>query len=184
MGDDPLQKAFASTRAVLAAIGPDALGGSTPCRSWTVGELINHTIAAPRVGAHMLLGQEPPADDIDFAAGDFVAAYDESVTVTLDAFAVPGVLEKTVQLPFAEVPGAFLRQMITTDQFTHGWDLARATGQPTDLDPDLAAQLLEQADIPDQFRGEDGAAPFGPVVTAPDEAGTADKLAAYLGRQL
>ena len=184
MGDDPLQKAFASTRAVLAAIGPDALGDSTPCRSWTVGELINHTIAAPRVGAHMLLGQEPPADDIDFAAGDFVAAYDESVTVTLDAFAVPGVLEKTVQLPFAEVPGAFLRQMITTDQFTHGWDLARATGQPTDLAPGVAERLLAVAkmSLPDAMRGPDGQAPFGPAVVVADDAPAADRLAGFMGR--
>ena len=184
MGDDALQKAFSSTRAVLTTIGPDALGGSTPCRSWTVAELINHTVAAPRVGAHMLLGQEPPADDINFAAGDFVAAYDESVALTTEAFAVPDALERMVQLPFAEVPGALLRQMITTDQFTHGWDLARATGQPTDLDPELATLLLDQAAIPDQFRGEDGAAPFGPVLPAPDGSTAADKLAAHLGRQI
>lgn len=184
MGGDALQKAFASTRAVLTTIGPDALAGPTPCRSWTVAELINHTIAAPRYGACALLGQEAPADDIDFAAGDFVAAYDESITRTLEAFAAPGALERSVQLPIAEVPGAFLRQMIVTDQFTHGWDLARATGQPTDLDPELATLLLEQAAIPDQFRGADGAAPFGPVLPAPDGASAADKLAAHLGRQL
>jgi len=38
-----------------------------------------------------------------------------------------------------------------SDQFQHGWDLARATGQAANLDPDVAAKLLEfaQMAIPD-----------------------------------
>ena len=70
------------------------------------------------------------------------------------------------------------------EQFTHGWDLARATGQPTDLDPGLAAGLLSQARlaIPDAYRGPDGQALFGPAREAPAGAGPADQLAAFLGR--
>lgn len=40
------------------------------------------------------------------------------------------------------VADAVLRNLATMEQFTHGWDLARATGQPADLDPVLAACLL------------------------------------------
>jgi len=77
-----------------------------------------------------------------------------------------------------------VRRMAALDQFTHGWDLARAIGYPTDLDPDLAAQLLDQARmaITDAYRGPDGEAPFGPAAQAPAGAGPADQLAAYLGR--
>jgi hypothetical protein len=32
-------------------------------------------------------------------------------------------------------PGAALLGLAATEQFTHGWDLARAIGQHTDLDP-------------------------------------------------
>ncbi|MHB8438333.1 MAG: TIGR03086 family metal-binding protein [Acidimicrobiales bacterium] len=184
MADDPLTRAFASTRTVLEGVKGDHLGEATPCRSWTVRDLINHMIAAPRVGASALTtGEMNPADD-DFAAGDFVAAYDESIRQTLAAFAVPGAADRMVKLPFAEVPGAFLRIMVTTDQFTHGWDLARATGQSTDLDPQLAEQLLAEVMIPGEFRGEDGSAPFGPVREAPNGAGHADRLAAHLGREV
>jgi DNA-directed RNA polymerase specialized sigma24 family protein len=35
--------------------------------------------------------------------------------------------------------------LAATDQFTHGWDLARALGHPTDLDPELAGELLTRA---------------------------------------
>jgi hypothetical protein len=60
------------------------------------------------------------------------------------AFAAEGALERTVQLPFGESSGAVLMAMAATDQFTHGWDLARAIGLPADLDPGLAADLLGQ----------------------------------------
>jgi uncharacterized protein (TIGR03086 family) len=71
-----------------------------------------------------------------------------------------------------------------SDAFTHGWDLARALGQSTDLDPELAAQLLGASMIPDEFRGPDGQAPFGPKVDVPESAPAADRLAGVLGRQV
>jgi uncharacterized protein (TIGR03086 family) len=76
--------------------------------------------------------------------------------------------------------------MAALDQFTHGWDLARAIGCPTDLDPGLAAELLAQTRlaITDAFRGADGQAPFGPAAPVPAGAGPADQLAAFLGRHV
>jgi uncharacterized protein (TIGR03086 family) len=72
-----------------------------------------------------------------------------------------------------------------TDIFTHAWDLAKATGQSTDLNPELAAALLPQveASIPDMFRGAEGSGmPFGAKQEAPAGATNADKIAAFLGR--
>ena len=48
----------------------------------------------------------------------------------------------------------------------------------------LAAQFLAASMIPDEFRGADGVMPFGPKLEAPEWATAADKLAAYLGRQV
>jgi uncharacterized protein (TIGR03086 family) len=180
----PLSRAFAAARSVLANVKPDQLDDSTPCASWKVRQLINHMVVAPRWGVGAMRSGQPGADDTDFSSGDYLAAYDESISSTLAAFEEEGALEKMVPLPFGEVPGAFLRTMITTDQFAHGWDLARATSQSTDLDPELAAELLAEAAIPDQFRGPDGQAPFGPAREAPAGAGAADKLAAHLGREV
>ena len=69
-----------------------------------------------------------------------------------------------VRLPFGEFPVAAVLPWRALDQFTHGWDLARATGQPTGLDPGLAVELLGHARlaITGDFRGPDGAARSGP----------------------
>ena len=184
MATDSLSRAFASTRRVLAGIDAGRLDDPTPCRLWTVRQLINHTVTAPRAGVGALRTGDFHVPEEDFASGDFLAAYDATAEDALAAFEEPGAMDKTVTLPFADVPDAFLMTMITTDQFTHGWDLARATGQPTDLDPELAEQLLGQADIPDRFRGEEGKAPFGPRREAPAGATAADKVAAHLGREV
>ena len=69
------------------------------------------------------------------------------------AFASAG--DKTLNLPWASMPAPAFLLMASTDQFVHGWHLAKATRQATDLDPELAADLLafyRQA-IADEFRG-------------------------------
>jgi uncharacterized protein (TIGR03086 family) len=92
-------------------------------------------------------------------------------------------MEKTLTLPFGQMPGSAFVGLATTDTFAHGWDLAKATGQNTDLAPELAGQLLVGARqaIQPAFRSEDGAV-FGLEQTAPAGACNADQLAAFLGR--
>ena len=188
MSTDGLQQAFDSTRGVLANVEKSQLGAATPCQSWDVSALVNHIVG----GAHWFAasvnaggaddgGENPP----DFAAGDFVAKFDEGAKAAVTAFGADGAMEKMIKLPFGTFPGSVFLGLATTDAFTHGWDLAKATGQSTDLAPELAAAVLEGAktSIPDDFRGPEGA-PFGPVQKAPKGATAADELAAFLGRKV
>jgi uncharacterized protein (TIGR03086 family) len=181
-----LSRAFASTRVVLAKVGPDQLDAATPCVSWDVRALINHFVGSARWGAAAATGAGYEVTDEDHAAGDFLASYDASIRLALAAFGSAGVLERTVELAFGEFTGADLMGMVTRDQFTHGWDLARAIGHHTDLDPGLADELLVQArvEILDAYRGPEGEAIFGPIVEAPASACPADRLAAFLGRSV
>lgn len=184
--DAALSRAFASTRAVLAKVGPDQLGAATPCASWDVRALINHFVGSARWGASAVAGTGYEVTAEDYAAGDFLARYDDSIEAALTVFGSAGALEKRIELAFGEFTGADLMSMVTRDQFTHGWDLARAIGHPTDLDPELAGELLGQArvEILDAYRGAEGEAIFGPVVEAPAGACPADRLAAFLGRRV
>jgi uncharacterized protein (TIGR03086 family) len=182
---DELNRAFQSTQAILAKVQPGDLDAATPCASWDVRMLINHFVGTARWWAVTVTG-EGGSPDADYAAGDFVAAYEESIRIATAAFETDGVLEKLVRVPFGDFPGAALLSLATMEQFTHGWDLARALGHHTDLDPELAARLLSEARlaITDAYRGPDGEALFGSAQEAPAGADPADKLAAFLGRPL
>jgi uncharacterized protein (TIGR03086 family) len=66
------------------------------------------------------------------------------------------------------------------DLLTHGWDLARAIGQPVELPGDLVEQALafaqvQLADVPRTGR-------FDQAQPVADDAPAIDRLAALLGR--
>ena len=186
MSTETLERAFDVAKQVLRGVKPEQLHDPTPCKSWDVSTLINHIVggsfffaAATEAGQAPEGGGETP----DFAAGDYVASYEDGTKQAVAAFSAPGALEKTIKLPFGEFPGAGFMGIATTDTFTHAWDLAKATGQDTDLDPELARQLLAQskASIQESFRGDEPM-PFGPEQQAGPTACAADELAAFLGR--
>lgn len=185
MSTQPLEAAVATSRQVLAGIDASQMGASTPCESWDVGALVNHMVGALTFFRAGVEGSKPPAET-DYAAGDFVAAYDEAGNGLVAAFGADGALEKMYTLPFGEMPGHAFMGLAVVDTFQHAWDVAKATGQDTDLAPELASALLEQsrASIQESFRGPDGEAPFGPEQSAPAGASAADRLAAFLGREV
>jgi uncharacterized protein (TIGR03086 family) len=189
---EPLERAIATAKQVLAGVSKEDLEKSSPCVSWNVGGVVNHLVGSTAFFVTGMGDTMPSGDDgsVDFSSGDYRVAFDEGSALTLATFSAPGALEKTAKLPFGEMPGSAFLGLAATDIFTHAWDLAKATGQSTDLDPELAAQLLQGSKmaIQDAFRGPDGGpnqdqgAPFGPEQQAPEGATNADKLAAFLGR--
>jgi uncharacterized protein (TIGR03086 family) len=190
MATDTLAATFAATRRILAKVDPGQYDRPTPCASWNVRALANHIVEGANWFALCVDGGEAPDPDpthgVDYAAGDLLASYDAGVTATLAAFGADGAQERIIGLPFGRLPGAAFMGIATNDVFVHGWDLARATGQPHDLDPALAEMLLGQAQgfVTDDLRGPDGQAPFGPAREAPASATAADRLAAFLGRDV
>jgi uncharacterized protein (TIGR03086 family) len=190
MGAELLSGALTSTGEVLAGVSAADLEGATPCASWRVRELINHIVGGQTFFATVATTGEPPSggsagEAPDFSAGDFKAAFAEGSARCMSAFEADGAMERIMKLPFGEMPGSAFVIIASSDTFTHGWDLAKATGQSTDLNPELAAQLLTfaQGFLLNAWRGPEGQAPFGPKVEAPAGASAADQLAAFLGRQ-
>jgi uncharacterized protein (TIGR03086 family) len=183
MSSANLKTAIASTRSVLSTVSPSQLEDPTPCADWKIRDLINHVVGGQFFFAGAVTGNRPDGESPDFASGDFLATFDEGSAQCVSAFGGEGVMESSYDLPFGKLTGAQFMEIATSDTFTHGWDLARATGQSTDLEPTLAATLLEHARhaLPDEIRNDKGD-PFGPKKTAPAGATNADQLAAFLGR--
>ena len=183
MSTAPLEQAIATTRSVLANVTPDQLDGDSPCSQWKVRDVVNHIVGGQHFFAAAVRGETPDGGETDFTSGDIVAAFDDAAQQCVTGFQADGAMEKIVSLPFGDMPGSAVMGLVTTDTFTHAWDVAKATGQDTDLAPELADQLLQgaQAMIQPAFRSEEGTV-FGFEQPAPDDAPNADKLAAFLGR--
>jgi uncharacterized protein (TIGR03086 family) len=182
-----LRRACDSTGTVLAALRPADLDRPTPCASWTVRDVVNHVLGGTGFFAELAeTGMVADGDeDPDFTAGDFNGTFRSQASRLVAAFSAPGAMDRILAMPFGGMPGSIVVWIAAGDIFTHGWDLARATGQPSDLDPELAAQLLAQIEklLPDSMRGPEGEAPFGPRAEAAASAPAADRLAAFEGRQ-
>lgn len=185
MSTEPYDSAIASTRSVLAGVSRSQLDASSPCEKWTVGELINHLIGDQFYFAGAISGESPEGESPNFSDGDFLATFDIAAGAGLDAFRGDGVMETTYSLPFGDLTGANLVGVAAMETFTHGWDLAKATGQDTNLAPELAAQLLvgARSAVSDSARNVEGD-PFKHEATPPANASHADQLAAFLGRQI
>jgi len=186
MSAAPLEQAVATAKAVIAGVKPDQLGKTTPCASWKVSDLVNHMVGGQFWFASVAQGETMSGDSSpDFAAGDFASAFAQGSSASIAAFNAAGALDKTMHLPWGDMKGSDFMGLAATDTFCHAWDLARATGQSTNLDPELATMLLagSRAGISAEFRGPEGA-PFGPEQPAPAGASKADELAAFLGRKV
>ncbi|GAB3877350.1 TIGR03086 family metal-binding protein [Kibdelosporangium lantanae] len=175
-------RAAAAAGAVVDAIPTDQYTATTPCDKWTVRDVINHVTSGNLRGIASLTGTEPPDRDADVSGDDPRGAFHRSVSDVRAALAEPGAMEKTVPTPLGDQPGVFIAHMRINELIVHSWDLAKATGQSTDIEPELAEGVLGmwRARLGDQPRAEGG--PFGVEQEALPGATAADRLAAYLGR--
>jgi uncharacterized protein (TIGR03086 family) len=174
---------------ILRAAGPIDWQLPTPCRDWTLRQLVGHLAAQHRGFAVAARGESS-----DLAAwqpvlvgGDPLRAYHESATAVLRAFAEPGVLEREFLLPEITVertfPGSVAVGFHLLDYVVHCWDLARTLGVPSDLPPQCTEAALAVARlVPDDEHRRAPGAQFGPGLTPAPGAGTSDLLLAATGR--
>ena len=183
MNPQILQQAQTIAREILSNVSQDQLELNTPCQNWNVGQFVDHVIGAQHWARSAVAGVDMTETGEGSSNGDFLAAFDDAAAATLAAFSEEGALDRTVNPGFGDMPATALLGMAITDTFTHAWDVAKATGQDTNLAPDMAAQLLAQSrqSIQPAFRSEEGSI-FGLEQEAPEDASNADKLAAFLGR--
>jgi uncharacterized protein (TIGR03086 family) len=182
-----LARALEATGSLVDGVRDEQWADPTPCPDWNVADLVRHIISGNRLFAGILDGEQPGTPGGSPPAGsappgsDLPGAYRDAAARLLPAFSRPGVLEETFTVPFGTVPGSVALHLRITELLVHGWDLARATGQPARFPGDLAEQELAFSrraltGIPP------GRNPFGPPQPTGEEAVPLDRLAALLGR--
>jgi uncharacterized protein (TIGR03086 family) len=179
----PLEQLTRSLRDVghlIARVRDDQWGAPTPCTEWTVRDLVDHLVAMNLVFEAQLSDQAPPERGLDRLGDDPFGAYQASSAAVRDAFAQPGVLERTYRGPLGAATGAERLQIRVYDLLAHGWDLAQATGQPVDLPENLAQQALDF--VREQLSARPRAGRFSPPRPIADDTCAIDQLVAFLGR--
>jgi uncharacterized protein (TIGR03086 family) len=181
-----LFKAVELTGRTLAALRPEQYDTVTPCPDYAVRDMANHVVSVLRRVAVMGAGgsfMSVPHFAEDVADGDWAKAWAEATKEFDAVWSDPGVLGRQIGLPWGPVPGVVASVIYTNEFVLHAWDLAKATGQSPEWDPEMLAAPLAnmRRAVPAEPRG--GQVPFGPVVEVHEDAPDIDKLVGWYGRR-
>ncbi|MEY2459953.1 MAG: hypothetical protein QOG30_1783 [Acidimicrobiaceae bacterium] len=177
---DVHRDALAATGRIVAGISSEQLDAPTPCDDYDVSGLLNHLISGNFWVAPLVEGKTI-AEVGDSLDRDFsLEEYDASAEQANAAFSSPGAMEKPVAVSYGPVPAEVYAGHRFIDVLIHGWDLAKATGGDTTLDPDLVNACFEV--IKPQLDLLKASGMFGTEVKVADDADNQTKLLALLGR--
>ncbi|TXS07368.1 TIGR03086 family protein [Streptomyces sp. col6] len=189
MDTQPLDLEPAARRitAQLDALDDAALGAATPCPGVTVGALLAHVeglAVAFRDAARKDLGtttdHAPSVESGVLEPGwrsTLPAALDEMVA----AWRSPDAWEGMTRAGSVDLPGQVAGMVALNELVLHGWDLAKATGQPFDAeDAHLHNSLALLAELGDN---PPAGSPFGPPVPVAENAPLLDRAVARGGRR-
>jgi uncharacterized protein (TIGR03086 family) len=191
MTTDPvslLGRALDQTEAVIVGIREDQLQLPTPCRSWDVSKLLAHLVYDLGAFTERAAGGTPSwSDPTATVEGSYVEAYRTGSAQLVGAWREAGDLSGTMVMPgMGEVAKRFPVDQQIAELAVHAWDLAVATGQPTDLDPEIGGTAITwaRATLAPGYRGtEADGKVFGPEVEVPQDAPLYDRLAGFFGHR-
>jgi uncharacterized protein (TIGR03086 family) len=133
---------------------------------------------------HAIHGDLAPREYPPIQPDVWMAAFDESTVSMVAELHSDGVMERSVALAAGlSFSGSEVALIASRNIFQFAWDLAVATGQNTDLAPEVAEELLQISRtrfVPQ--RGPGGF--FGPEFVPEAGAPVATVLAGYLGREV
>lgn len=177
--------ALSATRGVVAGVSPGQWSDPTPCGDWDVRTLVNHIVGgnlwAAELGAGKTIEAVGDRLDGDVLGDDPTAAYDTSAELAAAVFRRPGAMEAPCAVSYGPVPGAIYCGHRVMDVLIHGWDVATATRQDTNLPPDLVEACFEIVEPQAELLA--GSGMFSTDVTAAPGSDRQTQLLAILGRR-
>jgi uncharacterized protein (TIGR03086 family) len=175
-----LARALHDAGEIIARTTPDQARLPTPCSEFDLNALVNHTVFDLRRFRQMLGGPDAGSPEADLIGSDWKGAYDAAAQDLLAQWQQRDA-HGTMQLGrLGEMPVSWAIGQHLADIACHGWDVARATGQQSESDPEVGEVALAWArqSLKPEYRGQ----AFGAEVTVPDSAPLYDRLAGFFGR--
>ena len=166
------------------AVRPEQWDWGTPCKEWSVHDLVNHLVHeqlwAPELLAGCTIEQVGDRFDGDQLGHDPLHSWVLAAAAAREAWIAPKALLKPVHLSYGKATAVEYGWQMTSDLAVHAWDLARAIGADERIDPDLAEAVLEYMEPNAEAWAASGL--FDPPVPVPDNADPQTRLVALLGR--
>jgi uncharacterized protein (TIGR03086 family) len=176
---------------LVARVTDDELARPTPCPAYTLGDLIEHVgglavafTAAARKDTGRRADRAPSGDASQLEPG-WRERIPRDLAGLAEAWAEPGAWTGMTRIAGGEAPADVVGLSAADELVVHGWDLARATGQPYAGDPpalEAARGFLSMFASPDAPAGPD--VPFGPARPLPADAPLLEQVLALAGRDL
>jgi len=174
---------------LLSRIPDDLMTGPTPCPKYTLGDLVEHVgglslaFAAAAAKETDGIAAKAPAPDAARLGDDWRTRIPRDLAALAEAWRSPQAWTGMTKAGGVDLPGDIAGLVALDELVIHGWDVARASGQPYDPDE----QTLETVHgFVSQFSGpgqeEARAGLFGPVVVVPDDAPLLDRVIGLTGR--
>jgi uncharacterized protein (TIGR03086 family) len=155
-------------------------GDPTPCPDWPVVVMLNHLVML--TDAFTDGARKKPREDAPAPVPGLPTGWRELLRSRLDglveAWRDPAAWEGEATVGGVTLPAATTAAVVADELVVHGWDLARATGQPYEPDPVLVRAALSFAEQVADLEG----GPFGPSLAVPADAPAFDRLLARTGR--
>ncbi len=167
---------------LVEGLPDDSLDLPTPCEAYTVAALLDHlagTVVAFRAAAIKDPLPGGPSGDAHNLAPDWRSRIPRGARALADAWDDPTAWTGRTAAGGVELPGDVAGIVALDELVIHGWDLAKATGQPADYDgPGLEAVLGLVTDF--RSRGFDGL--FGPEVSVAAGSPLFEQILGVTGR--
>ena len=178
-----LERALDQTAGLIAAVDTSQAEWPTPCAGWDVRALVSH-LTGQDLRNFLISARGESADwqvPAEKIGADWTAAFRDRAAPLRAAWRAAD-LDRLVAGLGGEAPLRARADQQITELAVHDWDLAKATGQPAELDPALAEHALRwsRGMLRPEFRGPDKA--FGVEVPVADDAPVYDRLAGWFGR--
>src|SRR6478735_11245948 len=172
------------TTEVLNNVKDDQLDAATPCAGMSLRDLVAH-IGGLSLAFAAAAGKDlGPLTDTPPAEGggpepDWRTAYPANLAALAKAWQQPDAWTGMTRAGGIDLPGDVAGSVALAEVVIHGWDVARATDQPYDLDPTVAQACLTHLA---QFDTSGTEGLFGPAVAVSDDAPALDRIVGLSAR--